>query len=220
MPKVLSQMKQIVGIGLLVGGVVGIFSPNLGWGHSFVIDQRSDAFAPFQGFTGNSQTGQEFIPTQLSMNVVELQINDQSLGDGIGISMFVRIREGAMNGVILGTSVGVALPDFSPAPFISPVLTHFDFPAMVVLTPGNTYVMEVVNTSLGDIGVFATSFNQDRYALGEAYFLGQLASISTPSNSPVDLWFRQGLASVPEPGTALLVGSGLLGLAAFRRHGR
>jgi hypothetical protein len=189
--------------------------------HPFTVDQANDILAISGGFTGLANTGQGFVPTNPLLDVVELMINDQSPGDGFGISMFVRIREATYTGTILGTSLPVSMPDFAPGPFIFPQLAHFDFSSPVALSPGSLHVIEVVNTSFpGDIGVFATGFNVDAYAAGEAYFLGLPASMTAGPNAPVDLWFREGIAAVPEPALGLVFGTAAVGVWVRRRRAR
>jgi hypothetical protein len=69
--------------------------------------------------------------------VVELWTRDFSYG-GSGARLVVNIRESTIYGPILGTSNILQLPEGFYG------VTHFTFPSVVPLTPGQKYVIEVV----------------------------------------------------------------------------
>lgn len=187
--------------------------------HPFTIDQANDAGSSSQGFvipfSGNEPLGQEFVPTLAGLDVGELRMNDQVLGNGLGADVQVRIRDGSIAGTILGTS-GMASVPSNPAGPTSPIsIIHFDFGATIALTPGSTYVIEVIHVSGDPIGVFtSTGFGSDSYAAGGLIRGG--APLTDPSLAPADLWFREGLV-VSEPATLLLTAMGLLGFGVRRR---
>ncbi|MEZ5964245.1 MAG: hypothetical protein R3F56_10405 [Planctomycetota bacterium] len=136
---------------------------------------------------GSSPVGQEFVPTEHSIDTVELQINAQTSTPG---SARVRIRQGSITGTILGVSLPVTV-----APPALPVQrTRFSFTLPVEVTPGSTHVIEVEHLAGGALGVFLTGFGADTYPLGTAIQFGA----SRPAD---DLWFREGrlrVVSVPD----------------------
>ncbi|HEX7976333.1 MAG TPA: hypothetical protein VF498_18120 [Anaerolineales bacterium] len=132
--------------------------------------------------------GQSFTPTLPVLDVVELLTEDFNWGNGYGIELFVNIRKTTIDGPILGTSNIVQLPDkFSGN-------TRFTFPAVVSLTPGELYVIEVVPASGQDVyktnwGIrYGGNWMGSPYPGGSAIFKG----IESPI---IDLWFWEGLAS-------------------------
>lgn len=170
----------------------------------FIVDQANGGVLTSQGFTGSSApVGQEFVPAANSLNVLELYLNDQTNGDGTGISAFVNIRQGTITGPILGTSETVAFPDPGPSVVSPAFLSRFQFAQPVALTPGQVYVIEVVNTSQGDIGIFGSGFGTDGYPAGNSYSQGALYSGTPTAPAPFDLWFRAGNTGLqPEAGFA------------------
>jgi hypothetical protein len=176
---------------------------------SLLIDQHNDSVPPFQGFTTPQAIGQSFIPDVGLLAAVELQINDQSIGDGNGFGAFINIRSNNITGSLLGTSNTLNFADTPSGP-ISPIFSAlFDFTLPLILTPGNNYVIEVLpaGTNVGNIGVFVTGFNFDGYAKGTA--IADTMPTLPPDAGPTDLWFRTYYpAPVPEPGSYLLIGLG------------
>jgi len=179
--------------------------------HPFAIDQANDSIASSFGFVlpfpGNDPLGQEFVPTLTALDVVELRMNDQILGNGLGADVQVQVRDGSILGAILGASGVESVVPSSPISII-----HFDFGATVALTPGNTYVIEVLHLSGDAIGVFTTGENANLYAAGDLIRGG----VETPAH---DLWFREG-TQIPAPGTLLLLAVGFLGVYVARRRFR
>lgn len=186
--------------------------------HPFIVDQSAtglvggDAFGNGTGITVAAGAAQSFVPTLSSLSVVELQINDQSPGNGQSVDLVVNIRDGGLGGAILGTSNVVTRADGGPNASIS--LLHFDFGAPVALTPGQTYVMEVITVSgFEDSGVFfAGTGIPDSYPQGTAFIFG------LPFTNSRDLWFREG-PTLSLPSTLLLLSLGVtgLGISAWRR---
>jgi hypothetical protein len=145
-----------------------------------------------------SPIGQSFTPTLTSLNFVNLLTDIQ--GSTAPFTLEVNIRSGSISGTILGMSQPTIV---NPPSLFTLIVTPFTFSTPVTLVPGDFYVMEVVAVS-GD--TLLTSTDTNNYANG-TQILGGLAQ---PNN---DLWFQEGI-STPEPGTLLLLATGLIGLLA------
>jgi hypothetical protein len=172
-------------------------------------DQSNDGFIPplGQNIQFFSPIGQEFTPALTSLDAVELFTN------GIGATLVVNIRQDTITGPLLGTSLSVSLQDLFPG------ITHFDFPATVPLVPGQLYVIEalVASGDFAEIGSSGGPFST--YPGGNQILQG----VPQPNN---DLWFREGPAAVPEPGSSFVLfglgalGVGLVGYVARKRGHR
>ena len=167
-----------------------------------------DVFGKGTGITVLSGIGQEFIPSLNAIQVVEFQLNDQSPNNGLGVDLAINVRLGNIFGPILGTSNILTRPD---QPDASIHLTHFAFTGPVALTPGLTYVLEIVHVAgFEDTGAFFSGTGiPDSYPLGSSIFMG------APFPNSRDLWFQEGPATnVPEPATVwlLMVATAALGL--------
>jgi hypothetical protein len=139
-----------------------------------------------------SPVGQSFTPMIPGLDAVELWTEDFTWNNGYGAELYVNIREASIYGAILGTSYTVQLPDnFSG-------VTHFTFPSLISLLPGEVYVIEVVVIGgmewimLYNWGVGSQAWDSTDYPGGTWILQG----IEIPNN---DLWFQEGLASsVPQ----------------------
>jgi len=162
----------------------------------FTVDQSNEpASGAFFSIPLNSPIGQEFTPSQDSLDVVEMLTATPFPVPNV--SLLVNIRQGSIGGPVLGTSFTVFMPDN----FVGMTETEFDFPSSVALVPGLLYVMQIQLSSGVNWGVFG----------GGPTYTGGRAIISGEPQSQTDLWFREGPA-VPEPSSLLLV---FVGLAAF-----
>ena len=170
-----------------------VAGPGPAGAHPFIPDQVNDGFTSggFVVFPGRV-LGQQFVPAMGSLEAVELTTNDQRPGNGQGTDLFVRIRSGTVAGPILGTSATVSLPDGRDA---SESVVHFDFPAVVPLTPGALHVIEIVAASGDNRGISGTGWGVNAYAAGSVIVDG--AVYADPLSSPFDLWFREGPTCAP-----------------------
>ena len=140
---------------------------------------------------GLSPVGQEFRPTDHSLDTVDLLMNSQSSSTG---QARVRIRRSTITGPVLGTSTLFALsPPASPL-----TLARFRFLQPVALVPGDRYVLEVEHVVGSRLGVFLTP--------GSPYSRGRAIQSGIPQSGS-DLWFRTGRLRVVSVADQANVGS-------------
>jgi hypothetical protein len=125
--------------------------------------------------------GQEFVPEFTAVNRVEFQVFDFGELDGLGATVVVMIRIGAILGPVLGTSVPVHLPDLHEG------VVEFDFAEDVPLVPGELYVMEIFVLEGSNFMLV-----YDSSPGGQRYPFGRLITWAGPSET-VDAWFREGI---------------------------
>lgn len=156
---------------------------------SFVLGEGAGAIQAL------SPLGQSFTPSLSEVNFVRLSFADLFLSNDIGATLSVNLRTNTISDTILATSSSVTLPDdFSG-------FVNFFFPSNVVVAPGATYTFEVNIQPGSDRWLFSAN---GYYTGGSAYFNGKPTAY--------DLWFREGVYTVPEPSAAHLA---LLGSAIF-----
>lgn len=153
---------------------------------------RSGQFLPDQQSSGPisaswsarhlAPIGQEVVPTSNSLNAVELFVANRDTVFPRPNRIQVNIREGAITGTLLATSLPVRVP------FGFEGVAHFAFPASVPLTPGRTYVLEIVvlDPNGGNIAVGGGS---GTYTAGRAI----IQAVPVPPTSRDCLWFREGI---------------------------
>ena len=124
--------------------------------------------------------GQTFRPSFAGLDAIELWTEDQSDGEcsSMGASLQVNVREAAIDGSVVGSSLPVGLPDCFKG------VALFSFPSLVALTPNEVYAIEVIITSQDNWGVVWQQ-HPDPYGRGEAVVIGAVGD--------ADLWFRVGL---------------------------
>jgi len=152
-----------------------------------------------------SPYGQSFTPTLSAIDFIRLNLDDNNPNNGIGATLYLNLRTGDINGTILATTPSVTLANGFTGTM------NFFFSSDVPLTPGDIYTFQIVVQSGDSWNAIAGEYN---YSGGMAFANGVAASGS-------DLWFREGVLSVPEPSPSWLVllGSGIFLYArrAFHR---
>lgn len=127
--------------------------------------------------------GQTFTPSFAGLDTVELWVADQWYPEcsGGGGELRVNIRDGTVDGPIVGSSSPVTLPRCYTG------IAHFDFRSLVPLVPGKLYVVEIA-ASGDNFGVVWQQI-PDPYLHGSGIALGEPGP---------DVWFQAGLAnSIP-----------------------
>lgn len=138
-----------------------------------VIDQRNDPSTNAMLWLEADSVAQEFVPSNSLISFVEAVVNtDPNYIQLVGIE----VRHLSVSGtVVAATSV--------QAPMGSPGVVRFLFASPVSLTPGDVYVMRVINaTGNGRLAVgidHEAGYSAGRFILG-----------GEPQN--FDLWFREG----------------------------
>ena len=151
-----------------------------------------------------SSIGQSFTPSLSSIDWAEFTLRAESAP----VVFHLAIRDGlsgdnGLAGTVVGVSPEVTVSNTNFAPVL------FELPS-VALTPGHTYVAEVVADTLNTGFQFKESF-------GNPYSAGQMLQAPYPASlfarNGEDFTFREGVTAVtavPEPATSALFGSGAL----------
>jgi hypothetical protein len=153
-----------------------------------VVDQSSavdTSRAGWWSIEALGPVGQTFKPGFAGLDAIELWTEDQwdEECSGVGARLQVSVRAAAIDGPLVGTSSPVVVPDCFKG------ITFFGFPALITVTPGKVYVIEVV-VSAGDNWGVVWQQVPEPYSHGESIVRG------ATSNS--DIWFQEGLrASTP-----------------------
>ncbi len=144
-------------------------------------------------YSGNLALGQEFKPTQSSVSFVDLVIADAGSDIGPGANFLVKIHAGTIGGTVLGTSATAFVPDNTNITGTTNY-THFTFASPVAVTPGSTYVVEVVQTGSivpGNSNFMLTADNPNG---ADVYTGGRAIIHGTPVTTNMDFLFREGSA--------------------------
>ena len=175
---------------------------------TFIYDQQSVPNDTTGGegapiIQANGPVGQSFTPLLPGVGFVRLFLGDSSR-NGIGATIFLNLRSDSMTGPILGSTQPVFMADGFTG------RTNFLFPTEVAVSPGTTYIFELVVQSGDNWSVIDDP--QFNYPGGTAFGQGLPAL-------PFDLWFREGII-VPEPSSIALAMSGLACFAVLIRRRR
>jgi hypothetical protein len=192
-------LKTAVALAFCVGGLKAATV--------YTVDQHNDNLAQNVGSHAfnSPPMGQSFVPTLSALDVVEI-----FYGSTAGVdSGTIAIHSGTIGGPLLGVSLPTDMSFRVNSGFV-----EFDFSSPVLLTPGNTYVLELLQSG-SPAGYNLT--DNDRYASGALIEGG----VVNPFNQ--DLFFREGPASgavaAPEPTVVWLVAPSLAAMWLRRRRG-
>ncbi len=158
---------------------------------------------------------QSFIPTLSAIGFVQFEFEDVPGNGNNGATVYVNLWTGSPN-TNSATLIGSTTPVYMPNGFVNSGLgvagvTNFYFSTLISLTTGQTYYLQPVVQS-GDNPWDIVSLTYD------AYSSGQLFANGSPFAHTIDMWFREGIDSVPEPSTLAVIGlSGILAYAFKRR---
>ncbi len=161
-------------------------------GELTVVDQTAGPdpgrVALFQNIVAYAPEGQEFTPSLPALDTVELLVSTRSCEPSPRLQ--VSIREATIRGTLVGQS-----EPFAPANNRYRGVAYFHFPALVRLTPGSLYVVEVADVSgkapqCVESLVGVTDLNP--YPRGRQILSGE----PQPNE---DLFFREGLARATPP---------------------
>jgi hypothetical protein len=192
----------VTGVSVLTGAILAACSAH-GQGTTFFVDQKSSDVGHYMEGVRviNGLLGQSFTPTLPGLGYVNLYIGDGVVGGGVAGTFAMNIRSGSIDGAILGTSSLLSLP----RGYIG--LVTFQFDTEIQLTPGTTYYFQPEQKT--QLGGWLASVSTYNYAGGNAVLDGVPDSLN-------DLWFQEGIVSVPEPSPGLLVLAGALMYSATR----
>ncbi len=183
-----------------------------------VYDQQTTNPPSFLGDYFNVQADtplmQSFVPALSAIGFTQLQFWDMANNGTNGATVYVNLWTGSPN-PSLATLLGSTTPVYMPNGFgaSSAGVTIFYFSTLIALTAGETYYLEPIVLS-GDnpwaIKVNNDFPSEDYYPDGVLYSKGQ--------SEGIDLWFREGVVSVPEPSTLTLFGLSSFLVFAFKRR--
>ena len=200
--KGIKMKKPLIQILLMLAGGAAL-------GQGFIYDQQS-ATSDSGGQSGainfytNDVMGQAFVPSLSSVGFVRLSLADLGFGSGaVGATVYMNLWADSIG---TGTLLDSTAPIYLPVGFNNYVNFIFSTPATV--TPGTTYFFQPVSQTgdLLNLGIAAGYAYESGYAIFDG--------VASPYQN---LWFREGVVSVPEPSTALLALLGAAGLY-FRKR--
>jgi hypothetical protein len=188
-----------------------------GQGYVYVYDQQS-ATTPetinYDSFVINRlMLMQAFVPTLSSIDFVQLEISDYPDSNTSGAKIGVEVCSGSPTDLtLLGTSELVFLPaNFHNDGIDYSGVATFYFATAITLNPGETYYIVPAEITGDDVWSVAVT--------GNTYSNGQLYGGGAPFVPTTDLWFREGIETVPEPSDLALWAMGgvlMTGILGFK----
>jgi len=137
------KMKRITVLFLTMGiGAIILLTSGIAFAHGN-IDQSNPGGIGGSQILAHMPVGQEFTPSQDILVAVDVKLGLAT--DEGSDTITVNIRKGTITSPILATASQVVAPCPDTPPF-SCGLVHFDFPAPLLVNPGDTYVLELQAT--------------------------------------------------------------------------
>jgi hypothetical protein len=147
----------------------------------FVDQQNLPSISAGWSATYLGPIGQEFVPQYSALESIELMLANTDTSSPFPADVELSIREDSILGTVIGTSDPLSLP------FGTSGVAHFEFRSTVRLTPGRTYVIEIVTfPGGGNVGV--SGGWSGGYPQGRLIVAGEPIPLTDGS----DLWFREG----------------------------
>jgi hypothetical protein len=184
-----------------------------GQGYVYTYDQQS-ATTPetvnYDSFVINRlMLMQAFVPTLSSIDFVQLELTDYPDTSTSGATLSVALYSGSpQDPTLIGGTERVVLPtNFNNDGIAHSGVATFYFETPITLTPGETYYLSPVEITGDDI--WSVAVTENTYPNGKLYAGG------APITPTTDLWFREGIETVPEPSDLSLWAIGGLLMARF-----
>lgn len=137
-----SPTATVLALTMMIGPIA-LFMTGTVFAHGNV-DQSNPVGAGGSQILAHMPVGQEFTPSQPILVAVDVNLG-LAIDEGVD-TLTVNIRQGTITSPVLATTSQVVAPCPNIPPF-SCGLVHFDFPAPLLVSPGDTYVLEVQATN-------------------------------------------------------------------------
>ncbi len=184
--KNLASLTIALGLGLSLVASLGTASPIV------TVDQENLS-GPNSG-TLSQPVGQSFTPSDTAVDAVEIALAAVSSPIDVEVNILDGVSGASgLSGTVLGSSGTVTLSSTTLS------MVHFDLSSQVALTPGNTYVIEVVPVNNGGLSFRWAESGSNPYSGGQDLQTG--LSPSFVGITSVDMVFIEGLHSGSVPTT-------------------
>ena len=149
--------------------------------------------------------GQSFVPDLASLSVVRLYTSNPAGVSG-PTTLNLNLRSGSILGPVVATAQ--ATTPSAAAPPGPAVATDFEFPTVVPLSSGQTYVLELRYVSGAERQVWYSAGSPDSYPRGRAILLYASSPTNPVVRTDLDFFFAEGSAN--EAPAALVITSNQL----------
>src|SRR5262249_2948251 len=160
---------------------------------------QSNTPSPYQTYSTSYgpglPIGQEFKPAFSSLDFVDLFIEDHGSDTGPGANFTVNIRANTITGTVLGSASAFVADNTNLGG--GNTYTHFSFSSSVALTPGATYIIDVVQNGPIVTGNSVFSLDGDNPNGTDLYTAGRAIIGGAPVTNNFDFNFREGTSSTP-----------------------